>query len=56
MAARGGSAETGPGSGCSIHGTPQGVVCAGCQRQGQLFTRAAVARQARKRRGQSRGG
>lgn len=56
MAARGGSPEVAPGSGCSVHRTPQGQVCEYCRRQPQLFTRAQVLRQTRGERGGGRSG
>lgn len=40
-----------PQSGCSVHGVQAGQTCVGCLSQGELFTRAEVARRARERRG-----
>jgi hypothetical protein len=38
-------------TGCSVHRTPQGEVCSGCLRQGELITRGEAARQTAKWRG-----
>jgi hypothetical protein len=43
------SHEPTPQIACRLHGTPEGQRCGGCQHQRELFSRAEVAQQTRRR-------